>query len=92
MISKVTGLEDLLLMDSVVAIPVAKKIGDVVAATGTVGQVFAFVHFVFDTEQELTAMIECIHDKFKVLDSYENNLVKRMVDPERMIERLFSQR
>lgn len=91
-ISKVTGLEDLLLMDSVVAIPVAKKIGDVVAATGTVGQVFAFVHFVFDKEQELTAMIDCIHDKFKVLDSNENNLVKRMVDPERMIERLFSQR
>ena len=89
-ITNVTGLEDLLLMDSVVAIPVTKSIGDVVSATGTIGQVFAFVHFVFNTDRELMDMIDYIHEKLIVLDSYGNNLVRRMVDPNQITERLFS--
>ena len=87
-ISQVIGLEELLHIDSVVAIPVAKKAGDIVTKTGTVGQVFAFVHFVFDTENELINMIDCIHEKLQVLDTYGNNLVQRMVEPKQMIERL----
>ena len=89
-IHKVIGLEELLQMDSVVAIPVAKKRGDFVTATGTVGQVFAFVHFVFDTELDLKNMIDCIHEKLRVLDAHGNNLVQRMVSPAQMIKRVFT--
>lgn len=89
MISRVTGVDELMLMDSVVAVPVAKKEGDTVKASGTIGQVFAFVHFVFDTKQELESIIDCIHKKLQVLDPYGNNLVQRLVDPGQMIERIF---
>lgn len=88
-ISQVIGLDELLIMDSVVAVPVAKKEGNIVEASGTIGQVFAFVHFVFDTEQELKEMIDYIHKKLQVLDPYGNNLVQRLVNPEQMIERVF---
>lgn len=88
-ISQVYGVEELMLMDSVVAVPVAKKEGNIVKASGTIGQVFAFVHFVFDSEQELESMIDCIHKKLQVLDTYGNNLVQRLVDPGQMIERIF---
>lgn len=88
-ISRVIGIDEMLFMDSVVAIPTAKNPGDVVTASGTVGQVFAFVHFVFDTDQELINMIDYIHEKIKVLDAEGNNLVQRMVNPEQMIKRLY---
>lgn len=89
-IRNVTGIDEMKAMDSVVAIPTAKKVGDVIAASGTVGQVFAFVHFVFDTEQELINMIDCIHEKIKVLDADGNNLVQKRINPAQMIKRLYT--
>lgn len=89
-ISRITGINEVLLRDSVVAIPTAKNVGNIITTSGTVGQVFAFVHFVFDTEQELTNMIDYIHEKIKVLDLNGNNLVQRMINPEQMIKRIYN--
>ena len=87
-ICSVEGLSDLLAMDNVVSIPVTKNIGTTVAHTGTVGQVFAFVHFVCQDKNELKDMIGTIHDTLKIYDEQGNNLVNKMIDTSRIDARI----
>lgn len=88
-IKEVIGINEMRDRDTVVAIPEAKSIGDIVAASGTVGQVYAFVHFVFDTEEELIEMINSIHETIKIIDTEGENLVKKMVDLEQIKKRFW---
>lgn len=77
-ISNICGIEELREMPEVVFIADTKRVGDNVKATGTVGQVFAFVHFVYDTEEELQQMITNIHQILHVYDGNGNDLLVNM--------------
>ena len=88
LISRVEGLQEILQMDNVVSIPVAMAIGTDVKHTGTVGQVYAFVHFVFNSKNELKQMINTIHDTLKVYGQDGKNLVNRMLDTNRIDTRM----
>ena len=61
-------------------IPVTKSIGQTVESTGTVAQVFAFVHFVFETREELERIIGAIHATLHVKDQDGNEMVLRKLD------------
>ena len=71
-------------LENVIEIPVTKKSGDIIIATGTVSQVFAFFHFVFNTIDEFKTMINQVHQLLKVIDTNGNNMVNRMINIENL--------
>jgi len=79
-ISSISGVDELLSRDNFVVVPTTKIVGDTVKSTGTVGQIFAFVHFVFDTLDDCKEAIQIIHETIKVLDENGENLTNRMLD------------
>lgn len=86
-IDRVEGLDKLSSRANVVSIPTTKEVGMHIYDTGSVGQVFAFVHFVFDTFEELSSMIETIHQELRVYSEDGVNMVNRMVDLSKAYER-----
>ena len=80
----IEGCEKLMLLENVIELPIAKSIGDSIIATGTVSQVFAFFHFVFDTIDEFKATINQVHQLLKVIDTDGNNMVNRMINIENL--------
>lgn len=87
-ITTVIGIEEMLRHPDVVVIPVTKTIGNRVEASGTVGQVFAFVHFVFDTMEELERIIDIVHETIKIFDENGKNMIQRRVSVKHIRERL----
>jgi carbamoylphosphate synthase large subunit len=79
-ISKIEGIESVLAMPHVVVVPTTKSVGDEVKPTGTVAQVFAFVHFVFDSLEECMRVIDGIHDTLRIIDTKGKNMVARKLD------------
>ena len=75
----ITGLDTLKSKPEIVYIADTKKVGDNVKSSGTVAQVFAFVHFVFDNIEELKAMIGYIYDNLHVKDHNNNELIIDML-------------
>jgi formate-dependent phosphoribosylglycinamide formyltransferase (GAR transformylase) len=51
-----------------------------IESTGSFSQVVALIHFLFSSEAELKEMIDDIHSTFRVNDESGNNLIKRMLD------------
>lgn len=86
-IKRVDGIDDLLSLENVVVIPTTKNIGDTITSSGTVGQVFAFVHFTYTKDTELRSMIERIQHTLKVLDVNGRNIVNPMIDPKSIVIR-----
>ena len=86
-IARVEGLERLSRLSNVISIPITKTIGTRVSDSGSVGQVFAFVHFVFDTFDELSSMIDLIHQTLRVYNEDNENMVNKMVDLSKAYER-----
>ncbi len=86
-ISRVDGIDDLLSLENVVVIPTTKDIGDTITSSGTVGQVFAFVHFTYSKDSELRSMIERIQHTLKVWDVNGRNIVNPMIDPKSIVIR-----
>ncbi len=78
-ITRIEGIDDLRLDSRVVAIPVTKSVGQTVGSSGTVSQVYAFVHFVFDTQDELRQMLDDIHENVKIYDECGNNMLARLI-------------
>ncbi len=87
-ITDVTGIDELSNDARVVAIPVTKSVGQVVSSSGTVSQVYAFVHFVFDTIDELKKMIDDIHETVKIVDENRDNMLVRFINCEDIRERM----
>lgn len=79
-IQKVDGIKDILEIDNIVAVPITMMVNCVVKSTGTVAQVFGFVHFVFDSVDECKDTIEKIHENLKILDSNGQDMVVRLLD------------
>lgn len=82
------GLEKIRSDKDVIALAVTKPIGSTIGDTGTVGQIFAFIHFLFDDIAELNAKINYIHSTLKILDENGNNMINRMVDTEKAAKRI----
>lgn len=83
----IKGIDELRVRENVVAIPVTKHVGDTIAGSGTIGQVLAFVHFVYDTENELRQMLREIHETVKIMDTYGNNMLLQMINPDTLVVR-----
>ena len=79
-IKNVQGIPEVLQMDNVIAIPTTKKINDRVMSTGTVSQVFAFLHFVFDTSEEFNATIQRVSDTIRIVDQNGCNMVAHILN------------
>ncbi len=88
-IANIIGIDALKKNRNVIAIPFTKTVGSCVLATGTVGQVAAFVHFVFDDAYEFSSMVEMIHSTVKILDENSNNMIQRMVNVDEIIKSIY---
>ena len=79
-IKKIEGIKEILEMHNIITMPTTMAINDVVKSTGTVAQVFAFVHFVFNSFDECRYTIEKIHEHLSVIDENGNNMIARLLD------------
>lgn len=79
-VAAIAGVDELLANEHVVAVPFSKNVGDCVEPTGTIGQVFAYVHFAFDDIQECRAIIDRIHNTLHVEDEDGREMVLRLFD------------
>lgn len=70
-IKTIKGVDSLRNEPGCVFIADTKHVGDTVSETGTVAQVFAFIHFVFDSLDELTSFINKIYQTIHV-ESIDN--------------------
>lgn len=83
-ITAVDGIEQLLALPNVIAVPITKAIGTQVADCGTIAQVFSFVHFLFKGTADLLAMIDRIHRTLRVTNECGTDMVLRMLNSERI--------
>lgn len=81
------GIDELLLLDNIVKIPVTKPIGSMIHASGTIAQVCGFVHFSYDDETELRNILRKIQDTVKIVGENGENLLHHMIDPDKLVIR-----
>lgn len=81
------GFDEIERLNNVVAIPTTKNIGDEVQSSGTVDQVYAFVHFTFDDDNELRRMLAKIQRTLKVYDSHGVDMINHMINPDSLVIR-----
>lgn len=79
-IMSVEGLELLRKNPSLVTVLTTKNIGDTIHDTGSFSQAYALIHMVFDDIQELTNILDFIHDTLIINDTKGKNMVNRMLD------------
>lgn len=79
-IAKVIGLKEVCDVEGVVVLPVRLKEGAVVEESGTISQVFGFLHLVFDTEEEFKKIIKEALSVLQVLDTEGNNMIAPLLD------------
>jgi len=79
-IEKIIGMEELMKLPNVVTVPVTKKLGDKIASSGTFAQVYALVHFVFDTDEALKKTVDLVHKILYIKDENGHNMVNRMME------------
>ncbi len=83
-IKSIEGIDELMKLENVIEIPITKNIGDTIITTGTVSQVFAFLHFIFDTVDEFKTTVNQAHRLLKVIDTNGNNMINRMINIENL--------
>ena len=81
------GFDELLKKPNVVAVPVTKNRGETVESSGSIGQVYAFVHFTYDDEEELREMLKGIQDSLVVKDEQGENMICKMIDLDTLVIR-----
>ena len=79
-ISSIEGVERVLEYENVIAMPITMKEQDTVRSTGTVAQVFGFVHFVFDSDDECLDTISKIHSTLRITDTEGKNMVAELLE------------
>lgn len=79
-IAKIDGLDAFRAIPECVFIADRKHVGDHVEESGTVAQVFAFVHFVFDSLDECKNIINKLFDTIHVKDVNGEELLCNMID------------
>ena len=79
-IAQINGLKDISNRKECVFILSTKTIGDIIKESGSVGQIFAFIHFVYDDIKEHTEFINFIFDHLHVLDAKGHELINRDIN------------
>lgn len=79
-IAKIEGVEEFRALPECVFIADRKHEGDTVNETGTVAQVFAFVHFVFDSIDECHEIVEKLYNTMHVTDTNGKELIHNMIN------------
>lgn len=76
-IKKIIGLDEVEAFSSVINITQYLHVGDIVDSkyVGTLGQTFARIHVVCDTQQELNKTLTAIKETLTVLDDRENQML-----------------
>lgn len=80
LIKEIKGVEKIIELGNVIAVPERMNINDVIVSTGSVSQVFSFVHFVFDSLDECKDTIEKIHENITILDGNGQDMVARLLE------------
>ena len=86
-IIQIIGLDEFENKENVIAIPVAKAVGYIVEESGSIGQVFGFIHFTYKDENDLRSTIMEIHNKVQFLDENGKNLLNDKIDIRHLIIR-----
>ena len=89
-ISAVKGIDEFKKRENVVLIAEERFVGMNIEDSGTGRQIFATVHFVFDSRDELINMVNDIHEKIVVEDEHGENLSNKMLDMENVSADFFS--
>ena len=84
-IKKITGLEDVRSLSNVVIVPQQHEEGDVIADTGSFGQVVCLVHFTYEKLSDCKDTIDRIHKSLQALDEDGNNLLVKKINWEDVI-------
>ena len=84
-IKKITGLEDVRSWSNVVIVPQQHEEGDVIADTGSFGQVVCLVHFTYEKLSDCKDTIDRIHKSLQALDEDGNNLLVKKINWEDVI-------
>lgn len=79
-IKDIMGVEKIRELDNIIAIPERVELNDTIVSSGSVSQVFSFIHFVFDSLDECKDTIEKIHEHLSVIDENGNNMIARLLD------------
>lgn len=79
-IKSINGIEKLLRKENIIAVPERMTINSKVKMSGSVDQVFSFIHFVFDSYEECKVTIQQIHDTLFVYDENGQNMVAKLLD------------
>ena len=88
-IAKISGVTELNQRENILIAGESKSVGDTVENDGTFAQIFALIHFVFDTKEEFIETVDYIHEKIIVDDAAGNNLVNRVLDVENVTSDFF---
>ena len=84
-ISRICGADELKNDNNIVTVIKKLGVGDTVLDTGSFGQVFALVHFVYDNMTELKKMIDKINKSVFVFNEQNDNMILRMLDKKSLI-------
>ena len=79
-IKEINGLDNIQRLSNIIRVPITKGVNDIVLPTGSVGQVFSFIHFDFDSLEECKVTIDQIHDLLAVNDEHGQNMVVKLLD------------
>lgn len=79
-ITYIEGIDRILKMKNIVSICATKNIGDTINSTGTVSQVFAFVHFVYDREEDFLRIKKKILETIIVRDVNNQDMINDLLD------------
>ena len=83
-IGSVSGVEEIEKLDGVLQFYQLHTAGEKLMAHGTTAQVFAYILCAVRTEAEMKQIIRTVSEKLKVLDENGENLLKPIVDPEKI--------
>lgn len=81
-IKEIDGIDEIEKLDNIIAIPTSRKIEDSIPDSGSIYQVFGFVHFLYNDPDELRDMIKKIHDTIHFTDENGDEMLSKMIDIE----------
>lgn len=78
-IARIKGIREVKSMHNVLYVCIRKAQGQFVPDTGSFDQIFALVHFIYDTMSECKATIEQLHQRLHVESTEGHELLVRMI-------------
>lgn len=79
-IDKIAGVDEIMKNESVYTFVPTHDVGDEIKATGTVSQVFCYMHILYDTQEDLRKTINTVLDTLKVYSKNGDNMLFSIID------------